>query len=493
MKVFEPRIEIRLIKSSRRDKVAGDIAAASRYQTLSSLDLTPYLADGMAVRLGKSVREPAGVWTLSLVDRIVPTLQESVYALIEPMDIIEFRMAHNPADPAYAGAAGSSRYRLPVVMRGFVSSVTRSRSMSGGTPSRSINVTGQDFGKILQILRIYYLNNSVIGDNIVSELKFFQKYAGAGDAKIMTASEFVQLVVDKVINPYIARLTLSVDGEAVGANVVSKLTPEASIAGAVDPQAVSAFVDGSVYEFLATFLDVGPFNELFLDERADGVALVVRPNPLLGADRQQIQAGPAAEVIEIDGADVESIVETRADAGVANYYWVMNTGWQIIMNEGMRQLAGASPVADYAPFDYVNCDAGRFGFRKMEVGSAMGPDTLRNRDAMRAAEAGTENDQRFAWLVDRRRVLMAQNKDNVVFETGSMRVRGNERIKAGMHLAVRHGSMRTLYYVTHVAHDFVPFDSFKTTIMFERGTGFIDRAQTTVAPYLAEMSLKGAI
>ncbi|MGO4416433.1 hypothetical protein AB4Z27_26035 [Cupriavidus sp. KB_39] len=594
MKVFEPKIEIRLIKSSRREELSQGVATAKRYRTLSSLDLTPYLADGTLVQLGKSVREPVGAWSFSLVDRMVLGANESLYALIEPMDMVEFRLAHNPADPAYAGASGGSRYQLPVVMRGFVSSVSRSRSMDDGHPSRMIQVSGHDFGKILQILRIYYLNNSVIGDNIVAELKFFQKYASSADAKIMTAAEFVQLVLDKIINPYIGKLTLNADGQGAEASVVSKLTADVSTPGAVDPHAIAAFVDGSVYEFLTTFLDVGAFNELYLEESEVGVALVVRPNPFLDANRRPIQApltqskkddqaalkvkvdaaqasyeeanakadlslsaaksalasAEAAEaggdadmaaqyraisqarlddykheaavakplldnwlalnkqykanatavpdalptqVVEIDVADVESITEARSDSGVANYYWVTNTGWQLIMNEGMRQLAAASPVTDYAPFDYVNCAAARYGFRKMEVSSSMGPDTLLNRGARPAADTLTENDKLLGWLVERRRILAAQNRDNVVFESGSMRVRGNERIKAGVSLAVRQGSARTLYYVTHVAHEYLPFNSFKTTVMFERGTGFIDRAQAAVAPYLAELNGKGAV
>lgn len=493
MKVFEPKIEIRLVKSSRREELAPGIATATRYRTLSSLDLTPYLSDGTPVQVGKSVREPAGAWSLSLVDRMVPGMRESLYALIEPMDMVEFRLAHNPADQDYAGVAGAGRYQLPVVMRGFVSSVTRTRGIEGGEPMRMIQVSGHDFGKILQILRIYYLNNSVIGDNIIAELKFFQKYAGAGDAKIMQAAEFVQLVLDKVINPYIVNLTLNADGKDVAASVVQKLTAEVSIPGAVSPDAVSNLTEVSVHQFLSQLLDVGPFNELYLEERPDSVALVVRPNPFLGVHRKPIQDGPAAEVVEIDTIDVESISESRTDAGVANYYWVTNGGWQLIMNQPMRELAAASPQEDYAPFNYVNCHSGRYGFRKMEVASSMGPTTLRNSDATPATEVATENDKLLGWLVDRRHVLAAQNKDNVVFESGSMRVRGNERIKAGAMLAVRHGSTRALYYVTHVAHEFLPYNSFKTTVMYERGTGFIDRAQQAVAPYLAEMNVKGAV
>ncbi|MGT2509757.1 hypothetical protein [Cupriavidus basilensis] len=600
MKVFEPKIEVRLIKSSRRAEVSTGVATAARYQDLASLDLTPYLSDGAPVRVGKSVREPAGAWSISLVDRMVPKVGESLYALIEPMDMVEFRLAHNPADLDYAGASGGRRYQLPVVMRGFVSSITRSRSMEGGAPNRMIQVSGHDFGKILQIFRIYYLNNSVVGDNIIGELKFFHKYAGMGDAKMMTAAEFVNLVLDKVVNRYIAALTLYADGSGVGSSVVQKLTPEVSIPGTVDPGTVATMNEVSVFQYLSHILDVGVFNELYVDDRQDGVALVVRPNPFMDVRNDPIQnlsaastanksdadvaalkaqmdkaqadyeaqnaiangymaeaksqiaamnaaqesgdatgaalhkqiaetkladvkaasavAKPLLErwqalsaqykaltstavvpatfpwgVVEIDSVDVESISESRTDAGVANFYWVTNAVWQQIQNQSMRELAQTGVISDYLLYDYVNCSNGRYGYRKMEVESHMGPDTLRNSDATSASETQTENEKLLGWLTNRRRILAEQNKDNVVFESGSMRVRGNERIKAGSYLAIRRGKARTLYYVTHVAHEFLPYNSFKTTVMYERGTGFIDRAQMAVAPYLAELSPKGAV
>jgi hypothetical protein len=53
-------------------------------------------------------------------------------------------------------------------MRGFVTSVSRSETMANGEPRRHVTIMGHDFGKLLQIIRIYYLNGSVVGDNILS-------------------------------------------------------------------------------------------------------------------------------------------------------------------------------------------------------------------------------------------------------------------------------------------------------------------------------------
>lgn len=484
IKLFAPKLEVRLIKTDCRDELAPGQATAARYGKLQALDLTPYLFEGATVLVQRHLREPAGVWSFALADRMLPEFGETLYALIEPQDMIEIRIAREPNDPAYGGS-------LPIVMRGFVSRITRRRAMTGGRPQRVVQVSGHDLGKLLQILRIYYLSNSVVGDNIIGELSFFQKFAGLGQSKIMAAAEFVQLVLDKVINPYIARLTKAADGSKVGAAAIHAITADVSIEGAVSPFAVSAFAEGSVYEFLARFLDVGPFNEMFIDDRGDGVHLVLRPVPLRGVDGKVVQQGVTFETVEIDASHIEDISESRSDESVANYFWVTNAGWQLIDNASMKQLADASPTGDYLLIDYPNSHAARYGFRKMEVESQMGPVTLANSDAVAGAQKQTETDKRKDWLVARRRTLAGLNKDNVVFESGQMTLRGNEKIKCGVLLQVNYGNFTARYYVTQVSHQFTPFGAFKTTIGFERGTGFIARAQRAQAPYLAEMDLKG--
>lgn len=490
MKAFAPAIEIRLIKTARRGLLAAGLPAAQRYQELGAIDLTPYLLDGHAVHVQQFVGGGAGNWGFTLGDRMMPEFKESLYALIEPMDMIEIRMARLPH--AYQGRSDGNQYKLPVVTRGFVTNVSRTRSMQDGKPLRIIQVTGHDFGKVLEILRIYYLNNSAIGDNLIGELKFFHKYAGLGSSKIMSGNDFVRIVVDVLINPFIARLTTGADGAKVGAAVIRQVVADADIDGTVSPQAVANFTDGSTLQFLSRFLDIGAFNEMFLDDRDDAVALVVRRNPFLDLSGGHIQQGAKIEVIDLDDAHIESITEGRSDAGVANYYWVTNSGWQIIDNMPMRELAAASPPGDYATFEYENTAAARYGFRKMEVEARMGPNDQAYSDAAAQGDAMAETDRRMKWLVDRRRVLAAQNKDNVVLEHGQMRVMGNERIKRGMYMRVSCGDFPALYYATSVYHQFVPFHSFTSIVNFERGTAFAERARRPQAPYLAETSLKGA-
>jgi hypothetical protein len=55
---------------------------------------------------------------MTVVDEMVVEHMDSLYGLVEPMDVIEIRMRHRP-DPAATGM------EPPVVMRGFVCDVGR--------------------------------------------------------------------------------------------------------------------------------------------------------------------------------------------------------------------------------------------------------------------------------------------------------------------------------------------------------------------------------
>lgn len=495
MRLYEPKIDVRLIKAFRRDEVIPGVPIASRYGKLTAIDLTPFLGDGAAVQTSKSIREPAGGFSISLVDRVVTEggkVLDTLYALIEPMDMVEIRFCRDPSDPDYVKLG-----RLPLVMRGLVSSVSRSETMSGGRPARSVSISGQDFGKILQLIQIYYLNNSVVGDNILSELAFFQKYAGPNSAKIKPAKQFVADVLDNLINPYMKRITAlakgdpSQSGDGSNAPVVQDIIGDVSIAGVVSPFAAASFHDVSLHQMLATLLDVGPFNEMFIEDLESGVQLTVRPSPVLSVSGEPIQ-GVKAKSVSISDEDVVSISLSRTDAGVANYFWASNTRWAMMSNEDSKRLAMQGPKSSFILFDYLNSQLEKYGVRKMEVDSSLGPDDYANYDAQTKEQKQAQTNSLGAWLVERRRVLSEINKDNVIFEHGTLRVKGNERIRAGMQLYVTRGSAAvSTFYVTKVDHSFSPFQGFTSTLTVERGTNFIVRSQRADSDYFREITGKG--
>jgi len=495
MRVYEPKVEVRLVKAINRKEIIPTVpVVAKRYgDSLKAIDLTPYLGENGGVHISKGIREPAGAWSVTICDKphtvsdkSQNSLFETIYALVEPMDLIEIRMAHDPY--TYRDDVKHTT-GLPVVMRGFVSMVTRNEIMSGGKPTRTVTISGQDFGKILQIIQIFYLNNSMVGDNILSEFAFFQKYGV--DAKIKPAIDFVADVLNGILNPYLAKLTALANGKSIGADVVNVITPNVTIEGSISPKVVSSKVNVSLYQLLVSVLDIGAFNELFIEDTDGGIALTVRPAPFLDVDGNPIQ-GHAPDSIQIDSTDIVAINVSRSDAGVANYYWAQCAPWALTSNEDQKAAASVGDKSTFILYDYLNCMQAYYGVRKMEVEISLGPPSYSWSDAIRATQADSQTSSLSAWIVSRRKILSSINKDNVIFESGSLRLRGNERIKAGMQLNISRGNkMYSSYYVTKVDHEFVPFQGFYTTVTVERGTSFITRSQSDQLTYFLEIDGKG--
>lgn len=489
MRLYEPKIEIRLVKAFTRKEIVTEVPVAARYGDLKAMDLTDWLGESGMVRTSKSVREAAGGFTITLPDEAYIWPQETIYALVEPMDLVEIRFCHDP----FEYAKPDEGYRPPVVMRGLVSTVTRNEVMSGGRPQRTVTISGQDFGKILQIIQIFYLNNSVVGDNILSELAFFQKYAGENSAKVKTAKEFVADVLNGVINKYLKRFSSLSDGESVGAKVINEWSSKVTVDGVVSPYSVASFNNTSLYQMLHTLLDVGPFNEMYVEDLQDGVQLTVRPAPFLDVKGNLIQ-GEFPEYAVIQDTDVVSLSVNRTDAGVANYYWVSNSRWTMMSNEDSRRLASVGEEGSFILFDYLNCKSAYYGIRKMEVESTLGPQDYANYEAQTKAQQPVQTNSLADWLTKRRKLLADINKDNVVFENGSIRIRGNERIKAGMLIYIlRNKSVVSMYYVTRVDHEFSPYQGFYTNLTVERGTSFIGRSQSLLPDYFPEINARGVV
>lgn len=526
--VHDPRISVMLLKNVARDYLAGDdglgslAPASGRFKGVDNrIDLTPYLGEAGGVSVSKGIREPAGSFTVTLGDRALQDFSgaagnyglssasasqfESLYGLIEPMDVIEIRMAHAPTDPDVVAEYQRLPQRLPIVMRGFVSSVRRNEVMGpDGKPQRSVSISGQDYGKLWQIIQIRYLANYVLGQELLTTLKFAQNY-GVNSGVEFTPNEFVFEVVQNVLNSFTAEMRLnSGKFDEAGTNspvrdidVFDLTVPDAKIS----PFGVNSFSGGTLYQMLSHFCDVGPWNELFIEDREDGVALVYRPNPFqtpagdiinassapFDTQGHGITQGLGTRGIDITDADVVSLNTGRSDANLANYYWVDNPSYSLVQAETLRlQTAGQKPETYYLQ-DYRNSAPWLYGLRMMQVQTNQGARI----DAQPESLFNQGRTDYVAWLDYRRESLVRSNRDNVVFESGTMVLKGNERIKAGMYIRLLRGTMVALYYVVRVDHSFMPFRAMTTTVTFERGTGFIERARREggkQSPYLAELN-----
>lgn len=485
MRVYHPLVEVRLLKQRRRTEMAPGMPAAARLSAFDELDLTSYLVDGGAVIVSKSVREPAGTFSLQFADKGAhypgQGALDTLYGLIEPMDILEIRFCHDPVRDRDEG----ERVRPPIVMRGLVSEVRRDEDMQGGRPHRRVSVLGHDFGKILQLIRIYYLNNSVVGDNILSELAFFHKYAEGGAAKIKPALDFLWGVVSNIIIPYLRRFT-TFSAAAADALAIDEMGLECTIEGSVSPFLVSSLNEVSLYELLATVLDVGFFNELFVEDRDKGLVLVARPSPLLGVDGEPLQ-GQVPQTVEIRSEEIVSLSVSRSDAGLANYYWVGMAPWSMLHNEDARRLASVGSASSFILFDYLNTEARHFGIRKMEVESRLGPPDYPWPDSQKREQIADNTRRLTAWIEKRRELLAKANRDNLVLESGTLHLRGNHAIRPGMRLKVVRGKVTSYWYAVGVTHRVSPFGLFETSVTVERGSGYVARSMERLPAYRSEI------
>jgi hypothetical protein len=77
--VYDPQISVVLKKNIGRANVGGDIAASTRFKgTARTIDLTPWLGDAGGVKVSKSARQPAGMFSIVLADRTEGSERDSL-------------------------------------------------------------------------------------------------------------------------------------------------------------------------------------------------------------------------------------------------------------------------------------------------------------------------------------------------------------------------------------------------------------------------------
>ena len=204
--------------------------------------------------------------------------------------------------------------------------------------------------------------------------------------------------------------------------------------------------------------------------------------------------------VDIPDEQVSSLATSRNDANVANFYWVGNARFDLI-DEMQRKLASI-PADDgrVSLKEYPNTAVKYYGVRLMRADTQQGDDALVNLTSGQTKEPQDKRSvKQEAWIDKRRRLMMEMNKDNVVFERGTARIKGGpvrddgESMKAGDYALFQMGRMEFEAYVVQIEHEFAPMQRYTTTLQFERGTGFVERSTTleTASPWLYEQATRG--
>lgn len=264
--------------SSSTSSLAGPPSQTD--STSNIYDLTSWLGEHSVVRVQKSVRDSAGVFSIEFVDQLTSGLHDTLYALIEPMDMFEIRFASNAYQ--YSGAQGQ---QFPIMMRGFVSDIERSQVMgSDGKPRNTVHVRGFDYQKILQIIQIFNMPATPDVANLITSFPLFSKWGP--ELNVQDSTDFVLRVFNQVVNKYISEMQAA--GATSGAALLEVAT-DIQVPSALMSVQLGAFPAGNLQQFMEAYLDIGPFNEFFIEDRDAGAwgpagpYAVYRPTPCLGA------------------------------------------------------------------------------------------------------------------------------------------------------------------------------------------------------------------
>lgn len=460
IRTYMPQLEVELIKLvGRRNGVSERHAGATR-----NLRLTPYLGEAGTVQTDKGLSEE-GSFSITFADRSDKGL-DTVYALIEPMDLIEIRAARVPATGP-----------LPLLMRGFVGTVQRTESMDeNGTPRRVVAISGHDAGKLLKMHQIFF---EIAALRETGYLSAFRGQARSGMAvNVMGIGAFMETLVKEVVNPRVSKLF------AVNSRTVRDFDLKASVSeGSVVPGMLKPDYP-SVWALMETLAD-RPWNELFVEDGETGPVIRFRPVPYKGLDGAFIMPGAADPgSVTLTAEDVVSWDVTRSDKRIANWYWVPPRNFTLETNGLVNQQSvGAKRQLD---FDHPNAREDLYGSKKMEASSQLMPDIPKTPSAAPPAERSQLADRYVQWLDTRAEQLKLMNRDNSVFEEGTAKVKGSEALKAGRYLRLERGKVTSEGYITNVGHSFTPLRTWVTTVRLDRCTGFLERSKLAANPYWHE-------
>lgn len=457
--VNHPQISVILYKSSARKRNA----TRDRFGSFNMLDLTSFLNEGSSVSTQRSLNNPNGGFTIRLGDQLVTKYGDSIYGLVEPMDAIEIRM---------------SRTGKPLmVMRGVVTDVSLDESM-GQTATRTVSITGNDYGAFLRMIQILFLKGSSRDDLILQMSgQYMQEKFGIPYGS-MTAAQFVGVMIAQVVNKFITGLSnnalqpilLNVDG--------------ADADDIVYPQGYQANPEGTMWSHIQKHGNLGPFYEAFFEDGEGGTTFCYRKPAFKKLQKDEyIFPNTSAKSFVVPPGEITAIKYSRSERDVANFYYVrapqadMMTGMDTIVQSVMGD--GQQLATDGVGFE--NCDVTLFGRRAMEVNTNHGATLF---PGVPKEEHEPAMNHVTAYLARQIRYLQQSNIDNAVFESGTIRCAGRPEYKVGHYCDVAWSSgLKASGYVTAVTHTFEPYKGYTSSLQYSRGTGFVNRTNAA-HPYV---------
>jgi len=441
-------------------KIRAEVLLYSFSEGGKKIDLTPWIK---TIDTEKNINDSSGNFQISLLPVTEGENNLPWYYRITPMDYVEIRFTRD-----------STLTKIPIVMRGFVDSINRTATVDqNGAPLRGYTITGRDFGKILELSRIYYLKE-ILPDVVLMGLpgfkmleeKFACKIEGTPGKSIEAILGIAQVQLDliRAKQPYIPQ--------------IESLT-SSTIEGYIN-QFSMTMEDGSVWDLMRYF-DNTPWNELFLLDLKDAPTLIFRETPWKNLDQNNsyiqtmddtIKKKTLEPGVEIEPSSIQSFNLSRSDSEVKNYFFSYPVQTMMDSKTSFKVFAMGKVKSETDtlenPYliDHTDKNAGldRFGFRRFENTSEYFDKTLND-----------SNTVEFAKKLNL--ALVKAFKYNGLYESGSFTIKGNSDAVPGRYVTFQtNRSTDPEFYISGVSHTLsfqAGAEHFLTTLMVQRGDGFL--------------------
>lgn len=476
IKTYKPKIEIRL-----KSGVSISLEGQTNFGKIRDLDITPFLGENGTVEIEKSVMTPFGQFKITIPDKPVADdygtgdVNDTIYGLVESFDYIEIKMTHDTTQSP------------KMMMRGWITSVEREETISqDGQLQRVVTLAGNDLAYVFNIASIMPPSKELA--NIGSALSSWSLAEALGLTKIdgsvsnLSLATMYQKCLDIVINPRLAEMST-----AYGHQIQFDNQIPSNIITMIDRMNP---VENTIWQLWQLYSD-SAWYELFTEDREDEHYLVVRPKPYMSLGGEPIEIDgttTTADSLDIDVADIVELRPQRSEADVLNIFLVSPYLMSGMASDAVYYtLMTKYSVNDLKAPSYANSDSKIYGYRTIKRVFRHLKDTFVSPGAQQPEAIKKTNDTTAEEFTKARaKSLFEMTKDNVLFTNGTMRLRGNVDVKAGIYLNVRRGQHHYVVYVQHVRHVFAPFGAFVTDIQFIRGTDYYERKKMSQSPYLAE-------
>lgn len=473
---------------------------SSRYNFTT--ELGNYQSDILSVTTNKDLNSPEGTFSINFVPN-KDSAGKTWFDKINTQDYVEISFSN-------ADDAGKD----VIVMRGLVDSVSKSESWEGGTPQRSIVVSGRDFGCLFTTFGVYY----------IEELRPLQAIL----SKVMPWDTSFPMVFD-------AQGAFDFMAKKVKANIdlvfgkdkkkVLDMFKMIAITMFPDDKTGTFYLTGYQGDFWNAFSKYQdkPFHELFVYDGPKNSFLVLRPSKLKDAmgnlprsvteisekgstrltEEWANQGGleftyptlsPSGELeglpdlitvsgrdfyppdFKISATDKISINVVKNHDEVYSYYFTIPEAPQLF-KINLREQAVLpymqDPENSENPYFQLRSNlpacVNKYGFRKYEcttvfIDMAAGQ--------LKPVERGKDyTEQRVSRdlkkLIERNRTLVAWMLHNEHLLKGEINIRGNNKAIIGTYVTDEDDGIE--YYVEGVSHNFVQFQSFTTSLRVTRG------------------------